>query len=101
MAGVGFRSEPEFSKDEKKGKTEQDSAGRAKGNLAKDMRDMQVDANADRPAKDKPVETTPQVAKKTEKDGDEAAAASAGGAAASSVPPNIPISTPKERRETT
>ena len=54
-----------------------------------------------RPAKDKPVETTPQVANKTKKDGDVAAAASAGGTAASSVFPNIPISTPRERRETT
>ena len=36
---------------------------------------MEVDAGADRPAKDKPVETTPQVTKKTKKDEEQKAAA--------------------------
>ena len=63
MAGVGLRSEQEFDKDEKRSKPEQDSADRAKRNLAKDM---QVDGCADRPAKEKPVETTPLVSKKKE-----------------------------------
>ena len=58
MAGVGLRSEQQFDKD---------SSERAKRNLGKDLGDMAVDAGADRPAKDKPVETTPQVTKKTKK----------------------------------
>ena len=59
MAGVGLRSEQQFDKD---------SSERAKRNLGKDLGDMEVDAGADRPAKDKPVETTLQIAKKTKKD---------------------------------
>ena len=90
MAGVGLRSEPEFDKD---------NIDRAKRNLGKDIHDMQVDAGADRPAKDKLVETTPQVAKKTRTKGDEAAAVAAGDAAANLDPLNIPINTPKEKRD--
>ena len=101
MAGVGLRSEPEFDKDQQKGKPEQYSFDRAKRNLGKDIHDMQVDASADRSAKAKPVEITPQVAKKTRTEGEKAAAVAAGDAAANLVPQNIPISTPKERRETT
>ena len=78
MQGVGLRSERAF---------DQDTSERAKRNLNKDM---QVDDTADRPAIEKPVETTPQVAKKTrtyeeKKEGEE--------------PQNIPISTPKGRSE--
>ena len=81
MAGVGLRSEQQFDKD---------SSGRAKRNLGKDLGDMEVNAGADRPAKDKPVETTPQIAKKTKKD-----EVAEGG----SAPPNIPTPTPKGRQE--
>ena len=90
MAGIGPRSESEF---------DQDNTERAKRNLDKDIHEMQVDAGADRLAKDKPVETTPQITKKTRTKGDEAAAAAAGGAAANLDPQNIPINTPKEKRE--
>ena len=89
MAGVGLRSETEFEQD----------VDRAKRNLDTDIHAMQVDAGADRRAKDKPVETTPQVMKKTKTKGEEAACA----AAASSDPQNIPINTPnanpRPRRE--
>ena len=51
---------------------------------------MEVDAGADRQAKGKPIETTPQIAKKTKKD-----EIAEGG----SAPPNIPIATPKGRQE--
>ena len=77
MAGVGLRSEPEFDKD---------NTDRAKRNLSKDIHDMQVCAGTDRPAKDKPVETNPQVAKKTRTEGDEAAAVAAGDAATNLIP---------------
>ena len=59
MAGVGLRSEQQFDKD---------SNERAKRDLGKDLGDMEVDGGKDRPAKDKPIETTPQIAKKTKKD---------------------------------
>ena len=59
---------------------------------------MEVDAGADRPAKDKPVETTPQVTKKTKKDEEQKAAADSV-AEGGSAPPNIPISTLKGRQE--
>ena len=87
MAGVGLRSETEFDKD---------NSERAKRNLDKDIHAMQVDAGPDRPAKEKPVETTPQVTKKTRTKGEEAAEATkaGGAAAASSDPQNIPIGTP-------
>ena len=52
MAGIGFRSEQEF---------DTDSSDKAKRNLGKDMHDMKVDESANRPTKDKPVETTPQI----------------------------------------
>ena len=81
MAGVGLRSEKQF---------DNDSTERAKRNLGKDLGDMEVDGGADRPAKDKPIEVTPQIAKKTKKD-----EAAEGG----SAPPNIPISTPTGRQE--
>ena len=82
MAGVGLRSEQPFDKD---------STERAKRDLGKDLGDMEVDDGADRPAKDKPIETTPQIAKKKKKNED----AERG----SDPPPNIPISTPKGRQE--
>ena len=89
MAGVGLRSEQQFDKD---------NSERAKRNLGKDLGDMEVDAGADRPAKDKPVETTPQVTKKTKKDEEQKAAADSV-AEGGSAPPNIPISTPSGRQE--
>ena len=82
MAGVGLRSEKQF---------DHDSTERAKRDLGKDLGDMGVDGGADRPAKDKPIEITPQIAKKTKKD--EAAERGVG------PPPNIHISTPKGRQE--
>ena len=60
---------------------------------------MEVDAEADRPAKDKPVETTPQVTKKTKKDEEQNGAAAGGVAEGGSAPPDIPISTPKGKPE--
>ena len=90
MAGIGLRSEQEFDKD---------SSDRAKRNLGKDMRDMKVDESADRPAKDKPVETTPQISKKTKKDGEAAEASASGAVEGGSAPPSIAISTPKGRAE--
>ena len=59
MAGVGLRSEQQFDKD---------SNERAKRDLGKDLGGMEVDEGKDRPAKDKPIETTPQIAKKKKKD---------------------------------
>ena len=82
MAGVGLRNEQQFDKD---------SNERAKRDLGKDLGDMEVHGGKDRPAKDKPIETTPQIAKHTKKD----EAAERG----SDPSPNIPISTPKGRQE--
>ena len=90
MIGVGLRSEQQFDKD---------NSERAKRNLGKDLGDMEVDASADRLAKDKPVEKTPQVAKKTKKDEEQKEAAAGSAAEWGSAPPSIPISTPKGRPE--
>ena len=91
MAGIGLRGESELDKD---------NTERTKRDLDKDTHAMQVDAGTDRPAKDKPVETTPQIMKNTRTKGEEATAAAARRAAANRDPQNIPINTPKERRET-
>ena len=83
MAGVGFRSEQQFDKD---------SNERAKRDRGNDLGDMEVDGGKDRQAKDKPIETTPQIAKKPKQD----EAAERG---SDPHPPNIHISTPKGRQE--
>ena len=86
MAGVGLRSEQQHDKD---------NSERAKRNLGKDLGDMEVDAGADRPAKDKPVETTPQVTKKTKKDEEQKGAAAEGVAEGVQLPRTSPSRHPK------